>query len=153
MTLHFCVFDLDSKIMSRQHLGFRPRDLNIFHSQGVSTVPCLATFKQRGQKIFSGQHLDKDQQNDLDLDHVTSKSIGVINFLGTSTVPSLATFKQRSQQILSGHYLVYRPTDQSTGAKQYAHFLGGSAYQNQLHDLLRHSWVICPFLWYLNGCY
>ena len=32
-----------------------------------STVPTLATLKQRGQKIFSRQHLNKGQQFDLDL--------------------------------------------------------------------------------------
>ena len=25
--------------------------------------------------------------------------------------------------------------------------------KNHLHDLLRHSYVIYPFLWYLNGCF
>ena len=33
----------------------------------VTSVLSLATFKQRGQKILSGQHFYKDQQFDLDL--------------------------------------------------------------------------------------
>ena len=62
---------------------------------------------------MSGQHFFKDHQFNLALNHVTSKSMGIIFSLESSTIPSSATFKQRSQKILSGRRFVYRQTDRS----------------------------------------
>ena len=47
-------------------------------------------------------------------EHVTWKSIGIIQSLRLTPAPSLVLIKWRGQKILSGQHLVYRPTDRPT---------------------------------------
>ena len=43
------------------------KSIGVIHHLGASSVPSLATFKQRGQEILCGKHFLKDQLFDLDL--------------------------------------------------------------------------------------
>ena len=64
--------------------------IEVIFSLKAFTIPRLATFKQRGQDIFSGQHfLSKTRRLVLTFDHVIWKLIGVTYSLGAFTVPSL----------------------------------------------------------------
>ena len=80
----------------------------------TTSVCKLATSKQRGQKILSGQHLCQNQHFSLEIWPYELKSIGNIYSLGASTVQRLATFNGSSQKILSRHRWVHRPPDSPT---------------------------------------
>ena len=85
------------QILSRQHffkdssfyIDLWQCDLNISRGQPLSrasTVPSLATFEQKGQKILSGYIiLSKTSSLTMTLSQVTWKSIGVIYSLGAFT--------------------------------------------------------------------
>ena len=72
--------------------------IRVIYSLGVSIVPSLETFKQRGwvKRYWMDIIYTKTSSLTFTFDHVTWNLL-----LGASTIRSLRTFKQRGQDILS----------------------------------------------------
>ena len=87
------------------------KSIGVIYSLGASTVPSLATFKQRSQEILIRQHIFKPQQFDLDLwPHDIKIYRGHLFPRGTHFTKLPSNFQTKGSKILSGHHLVYRLT-------------------------------------------